>query len=170
MELTDSVTSLFIDTAKSLKGSARRSYMARTVRALGPGGQRRAARALGWSRVTIRNGTHELASGGTGLEAFSARGRQRADGHLPHLLTDLTAIVDSPSQAAPPFRTTRLYTRLSAAAVRQPLMAHTGYTDEALPTVAPMTTQRTALGSYPKQVAKSQPQNKSQTPMPSLRT
>jgi len=72
MALTDSVKSLFIDTAQSLQGSARRRFMARTVRELGPGGQRRAERALGWSRVTMRKGTHELARGFTGLDAFSA--------------------------------------------------------------------------------------------------
>ena len=42
MELTDSLKSLFIETAKSLKGSARRLLMARTVKELGSGGQRRA--------------------------------------------------------------------------------------------------------------------------------
>ena len=44
MELTDSVKELRIETAKSLKGSARRLFMARTVKELGPGGQRRAFR------------------------------------------------------------------------------------------------------------------------------
>ena len=38
MELTTSLKSLFIETAKSLKGSARRLFMARTVKALGAGG------------------------------------------------------------------------------------------------------------------------------------
>ena len=170
MELTESVKALFIDTAKALKGSARRRFMARTVRELGPGGQRRAERELGWSRVTIRKGTHELVSGCTCLDAFSARGRKRTEVHLPHLLTDITAIVDSQSQADPQFRTPRLYTRLSAAEVRQQLIAHKGYTDEALPTVATITTKLNALGYYPKKVAKSQPQKKSPKPMPSLRT
>src|SRR5438128_12601273 len=112
MELTDSIKALFIDTAKTLKGSARRKFMARTVQELGPGGQRRAERELGWTRVTIRKGTHEMVSGFSCLDALSALGRKRAEAHLPHLLTDLTAIGDSQSQADPQFRTTRLYTRL----------------------------------------------------------
>jgi hypothetical protein len=170
MELTDSVKSLFIDTAKALKGSARRSFMARTVQELGSGGQRRAERELGWSRVTIRKGTHEMVSGFTCLDAFAARGRKRAEAHLPHLLTDLAAIVDSQSQADPQFRTTRLYTRLTAAEVRQQLIAQKGYTDSALPTVATITTKLNALGYYPKKVAKSQPQKKSQKPMRSSTT
>ena len=162
MELTDSLRLLFIETAKSLKGSARRLFMARTVRELGPGGPRRAERQLGWSRMTIRKGTHELDSGIICLDAFSARGRKRVEVHLPNLLPDITALVDSQSQADPQFRTNRLYTRLTAAEVRRQLIAHKGYTDDALPTVPTITAKLNALGYYPKKVAKSQPQKKSQ--------
>lgn len=63
MELTPEVKSLLIETAKDLKGSARRLFMARTVKALGKGGQRKAERELGWDRQTIRKGRHELESG-----------------------------------------------------------------------------------------------------------
>jgi hypothetical protein len=161
MELTDSLKSLCIETAKSLKGSARRLFMARTVKELGAGGQRRAARELGWGRMTIRKGTHALESGFTGLDAFAARGRKRVEVHLPPLLPDSRAIVDSQSQAAPQFRTRRLYTRLSAAEVRQQLITHKGYADDDLPTVQTITAKLNALGDYPKQVAKSQPQKKS---------
>jgi len=167
MELTDSLKSLFIETAQSLKGSARRLFMARTVKELGAGGQRRAARALGWGRMTIRKGLHELESGVTCLDAFAARGRKRVEVYLPNLVPDIRAIIDSQSQAAPQFRTHRLYTRLSAAAVRRQLITPKGYADDALPTVQTITTKLNALGYYPKKVAKSQPQKKSQTPTPS---
>ncbi len=167
MDLTTSIQSLLIETAKALKGSARRLFMARTVKELGPGGQRRAERELGWGRMTIRKGTHELESGFTCLDAFAARGRKRVEAHLPNLLTDITALVDSQSQADPQFRTNRLYTRLTAAEVRRQLIAHTGYTDEELPTVPTITAKLNALGYYPKKVAKSQPQKKSQKPTPS---
>ena len=70
MELTDSLKALFIETAKSLQGSARRLLMARTVKELGVGGQRRAERELGWGRMTMRKGTHELERGCTGLDAW----------------------------------------------------------------------------------------------------
>ena len=169
MEFTDSLKALFVETARSLKGSSRRLFMARTVKELGPGGQRRAERDLGWSRVTIRKGTHELESGFQCLDAFSARGRKRVEDHLPHLLSDIKALVDSQSQTDPRFRTARLYTRLSAAEVRRQLIAQKGYTDDALPTVQTLTTKLHALGYYPKKVAKSQPQKKSQKPTPSSR-
>jgi len=38
IELPDSLKTLPIETAKSLKGSARRLFMAHTVKELGPGG------------------------------------------------------------------------------------------------------------------------------------
>ena len=167
MELTDSLKSLCIETAKSLKGSARRLFMARTVKELGPGGQRRAERELGWGRMTIRKGTHELESGCACLDAFAARGRKRVEVHLPHLLSDIRAMVDSQSQADPQFRTHRLYTRLSAAEGRRQLIAPQGDADDDLPTVQTITTKLNALGYSPKKVAKSQPQKTSQKPMPS---
>ena len=167
MELTDSLKTLFMETARSLKGSARRLFMARTVQELGLGGQRRAERELGWSRVTIRKGTHELESGFTCLDAFATRGRKPVEAHLPTLLADIKAIVDSQSQTDPQFRTTRLYTRLSAAEVRRQLLAQKGYRQEALPTVQTLTTKLHALGYYPKKVAKSQPQKKSRQLRPS---
>jgi hypothetical protein len=108
MELTDSLKTLLIETAKSLKGSARRLFMARTVKELGPGGQQRAARALRWGRMTMRTGMHALDSGVSCVDAFALRGRKRAEAHLPHLLTAIHAMVDSQSQAAPQFRPTRL--------------------------------------------------------------
>jgi hypothetical protein len=58
MELTDSLKTLLIETAKSLKGSARRLFMARTVKELGPGGQQRAARELRWWAVVSDRFAH----------------------------------------------------------------------------------------------------------------
>ena len=114
MELTDELKSLLIDTAKQLKGSARRQFMARTVKALGPGGASRAEGEFGWNRKTIRKGKHEVESGITCLDAFGARGRKLAEELLPNLLVDLKAIVDGQSQTDPQFKHSRLYTRLSA--------------------------------------------------------
>ena len=167
MELTDSLKSLFIDTAKTLKGSARRLFMARTVKELGPGGQRRAERDLGWNRETIRKGMHELESGVVCLDNFAARGRKRAEAHLPNLLTDIAAIVDSQSQADPQFRTQRLYTRLDAAEVRRQLIAQKDYRDAELPTVQTIMTKLNALGYYPQKVAKSEPKKRFPKPTPS---
>ncbi len=170
MELTDSLKALFIETAQALKGSARRRFMARTVTELGRGGQRRAERELGWNRQTIRKALRELETGFTCLDAVALRRRKRAEEHLPHLLDDITAIVDSQSQADPQFRTTRLYTRLTAAEVRRQLIAQKGYTDAELPTAETIGTKLNALGYYPQKVAKTLPQKKSPKLTPSSTT
>ncbi len=167
MVLSDSLKSLFIETAQTLKGHARRRFMAQTVQEFGPGGQRRAERELGWNRQTIRKGMRELESGLICLDNFAARGRKRAEDHLPNLLTDIAAIVDSQSQADPQFRTKRLYTRLDAAEVRRQLIVQKDYTDHELPTVQTMTAKLNALGYYPQKVAKSEPKKRSHKPTPS---
>jgi len=56
VDLTELLVTLVGETAQALKGSARRVFMARTVAELGRGGQRRAEREWGWSRMTIRKG------------------------------------------------------------------------------------------------------------------
>src|SRR5689334_16557385 len=98
MELTDETKQAYIETAKALKGSERRLFMAHVVKSLGEGGQRRAAREMGWDRETIRKGLHELESGFVCVDGYAGRGRQRAEERLPHLLEDLTDIVDGQSQ------------------------------------------------------------------------
>ena len=117
--------------------------------------------------MTIRKGMRELASGMNCIDAFSLRGRKRAEAHLPNLLSDICAIVDSQSQADPQCRSQRLYTRLTAAEVRRQLIAHKGYLEAALPTAETIGTKLNELGYYPQKVAKSQPQKNSRKPTPS---
>nr|WP_040447601.1 transposase [Ktedonobacter racemifer] len=167
MELTEEVKELLRETGKGIKGSVRRLFMARTVRALGEGGQRLAERELGWNRGTIRKGQHELEQGIVCFDAYTSRGRKRSEEHLPNLLSDITAIVDGQSQADPQFRTNRLYTRLTAKEVRRQLLAHKGYREDELPTAETIATKLSALGYYPKKVAKSQPPKNSRKPTPS---
>lgn len=168
MDLTTVLKDLFHATAQQLQGSARRLFMARTVQSLGPGGQRTAERELGWNRATIRKGLHELASGLTCVDAYAARGRKRAEEHLPSLLTDITALVDSQSQTDPQFKSTRLYTRLTVAEVRRQLIAQKGYTDAELPAVTTLARKLNDLGYHPSTVQKTQPKKKSPLPTPSL--
>jgi hypothetical protein len=146
MNLTEEVKALVVKTAKDLKGSARRMFMARTVEALGEGGQRLAERELGWNRGTMRKGKHEVECGIACIDGFKLRGRKRSEERLPNLLRDLISIVDGQSQADPQFRTTRLYTRLTATEVRRQLMAQKGYTDEELPTAETIGAKLNQLG------------------------
>jgi hypothetical protein len=79
-------------------------FMARTVQALFPGGQRLDKRELGWNLGTIRKGMHEVKYGIVCVDGLSLRGRKRSEDHLPTLLSDITAIVDGQSQADPQCR------------------------------------------------------------------
>ena len=151
---------VLIDTAKTLKGSQRRAFIAKTVQAMGRGGQRWAEAHLGWCRGTIRKAMHELRSGMTCLDAFSARRRKRAEERLPRLLDDIKDIVDGQSQTDPKFQTDRLFTRISAAEVRKQLIARKGYTDEELPTQQTINTKLNLLGYCLTKVAKCRLQKK----------
>jgi hypothetical protein len=158
---------VLIDTAKELKGPRRRLFMAKTVRAMGRGGQRWAEEHLGWARGTIRKGTHELDSGMTCVDATSCRRRKRAEERLPNLLDDIREIADGQSQADPKFQTDRLFTRISAAEVRRRLIAEKGYTDEEPPTQQTINTKLNMLGYRLTKVAKCRPQKRSRRPTPS---
>ena len=158
---------VLIDAAKTLKGSQRRLFMAKTVQAMGRGGQRWAEEHLGWCRDTIRKGTHELESGMTCVDAFSARRRKPAEEHLPRLLDDIRDIVDGQCQADPKFQTQRLFIRISAAEVRSRLITRKGYTDAELPTPQTINTKLNMLGYRLTKVAQCRPQKKSHRPTPS---
>ena len=159
---------VLIDTAKALKGSQRRLFMAKTVAAMGRGGQIWAEAHLGWNRETIRKGMHEFRSGMTCVDAFHCRRRKPAEEHLPRLLEDIRSIADGQSQADPKFQTDRLFTRISAKEVRLQLIATKGYTDAELPTQQTINKKLNLLGFRLTKVAKSRPQKKSSRPTPSL--
>jgi hypothetical protein len=161
MELSNELKVTYSETAKALKGSDRRVFMARIVQALGRGGQSRAARELGWCRDTIRKGMRELASGQRVVDNFSARGRKKAEEKLPNLLVDIRSIVDGQSQTDPTFQSARLYTRLSAAEVRGQLIQQKGYTNEELPTEETIRVKLNQLGYTLRAVQKTRPQKNS---------
>ena len=158
IELSEGQKELYRTTAKTLKGHERRVFMARVVKLLGPGGQSQAKRELGWDRDTLRKGLKELESGVAVIDNYAARGRKRAEVHLPNLLADIRGIMDGQSQTDPSFESTRLYTRLSAAAVRRALIAQHGYSDEELPSEETIRVKLIVLGYTLRTVKKSVPQ------------
>jgi transposase len=142
-----------------LKGAKRRIFMAETVCSIGEGGQRTVEKVLGWNRGTIRKGMHELQSGIHCIDNFSARGRKRSEEHLPDLLEDITAIVKPSCQTDPTFRTTKLYTPLTAKNVHKRLLEQKKYTYE-LPTIRTISTKLNILNFHPQKVAKTKPLKK----------
>jgi hypothetical protein len=152
-------------TADSLTGHAKRVFMARAVETVFEGVTYRAQRELGWSRVTVIKGLHEVRSG---MECVDGRrgatGRKPAEAHLPNLLTDIRDLVDSQSQTDARFRTHRLYTRMSAAEVRRQLQEKKGYTCEELPSEETLRCKLNSLGYHSVRVQKTQVKKKSRKP------
>jgi len=170
MELTDGFKNNIVATGKALRGVQRRLFLARTVQSLGIGGQRWAEKEFGWNRITIRKGMHELRSGISCCDAFAARGRLRAEEHLPNLLSDIQDIAKGFSQTDPQFRTRRLYTRLTAEELRRQLIDHKGYAGADLPTPRTLRTKLNDLGFHLTKVAKCKPKKRSSRPTRSSRS
>lgn len=118
--------------AQRLTGHQRRLFMAEVTRQLCDGEPRQAERRFGWGRATVAKGLHELHQGIRCLENFAARGRRRSEDRDPQLAADIRAIVEPHTQADPELKSPRRYTNLSAAEVRQALIAR-GYADATLP-------------------------------------
>lgn len=159
-EITPELKAALNETKAKLKGFDRRRFMAQIVIALGPGGQRRAMRELGWNRNVIIKGMKELESGIQCLDNYSGRGRKPAEHHLPNLLIDIKSIVDPVSQVDPTFRTDQNYCPLTAGEVRRRLIDDKNYTDDGLPTERTIRSKLNELGFKPQKVAKSKPLKK----------
>jgi hypothetical protein len=155
------------ETRNQLKGSERRLFMARFVFNLGYGGALRAQQELGWDRTTIRKGLAELKSGITCCDNYSGRGRNPVEQHLVNLREDIDDIVSPISQTDPSFRTTKLYSPITAAEVHRRLKEDKGYTDQELPTIRTISSKLNQMGYRLKKVSKSKPKKKSRKPMPS---
>src|SRR6516162_5612794 len=108
--------------AKRLTGYQRRLFQAEVTLALCDGCARQAERRFGWGRETVAKGLHELRHGLRCLENFAARGRQRSADKDPRLAADIRAIVEPQAYADPELKSSRRYSNLSAAEVRDALL------------------------------------------------
>jgi len=118
--------------ARRLKGYQRRLFLAEVATQLCDGSPRQAERRFGFGRATVTQGLHEARLGVRCLENFAARGRQRSEDKNPQLAADLRAIVEPHTQADPELKSSRRYTNLSAAEVRQALLGK-GYAEHDVP-------------------------------------
>ena len=159
-QLTKAEKDLYRKVANELKGGDKRMFMGYVVNMLGRGGQSYAEQQLGWNRRTIRKGQQEIERGERYTDDFGARGRKLAEEHLPNLLEDIKEVVDGWSQTDPTFRTTKLYTRITAGEVRKQLQEQKGYTDEQLPTTKTIGTKMNEMGYRLRKVKKSEPKKK----------
>lgn len=160
-EIPEIEKALYKETAKLLKGSERRVFMARVVEILGHGGQYYVEREFHWNHETIKKGKKELKTGEAIIDNFSARGVKRVEEKLPNLLIDIKSIVDGESQTDPTFKTTELFTRITSKEVRNQLIIQKGYSDEELPTEETIRKRLNELGYSLKKVTKVRPKKNS---------
>jgi hypothetical protein len=142
--------------ARRLTGYQRRSFQAEVATALCGGCARQAERRFGWGRQTVEKGLHELRHGIRCLEDFAARGRRRSEDEDPRLAADIRAIVEPHTYADPELKSPRRYTNLSAAEVRDALIAR-GYTGEELPSERTMRDILNRMNYRLKRIRKGQP-------------
>jgi hypothetical protein len=98
-------------------------FQAEVTTELCGGSARLAERRFGWGRETVEKGLHESRQGVRCLENFAARGRRRSEDKDPQLAADIRAIVEPHTYADPELRSSRRYTNLSAAEVRDALIS-----------------------------------------------
>ena len=108
--------------AKRLTGFQRRSFMAEVASRLCDGSARKAERRFGWARGAVETGLREAGGGIRCVENFSARGRPRSEEADPRLAADIRSIVEPFTQSDPELKTSRQYTNVSSAEVRQALV------------------------------------------------
>ena len=131
--------------------------MARVADLLGRGGQSYCEQVLGWNRGTIRKGQTEVRSGQVIEDRFSQRGRRPIEDHLPDLLDDIRSIVEPSGQTDPTFRSTRIYSPLSAKEIQSRLLAQYDYSETRLPCTRTLRTKLNTLGYRLRKVRKCRP-------------
>jgi hypothetical protein len=167
MELCKDMIALLKSTCDLLTGSKKRQFMAKTVNALGNGGQSKAEKLLGWCRSTIRKGQHEIRSNITCIDNFKGRGRKPIEEHFPGFIDKIHEIVDEKTQADPALKTDKLYLKITVKEIRNRLIA-SGYTDAELPAKSTLGRKLNQLGYNLKRVQKVNPEKKYLRQMPSL--
>jgi len=154
MGIRAEIRDLLNETKKSLTGYAQRHFMAETVETFCEGKAQQAEQALGWNRKTIRKAMQERSGQFCYVDQRHLSGRKKAEDHLPNVLNDLNEMAEQFSQTDPTFRTTRLFTRLTASEMRTQLIEQKGYTDAELPCEETLRKKLNALGYGSKRVKK----------------
>jgi hypothetical protein len=156
---TEPLDALIRSGARRLTGYQRRLFLAEVARELCDGNPRKAERRFGWGRETVEKGLHEARHGIRCLEDFAARGRPRSETKDPQLAADIRAIVQPHTYADPELKSARRYTNLSAAEVRDALIAK-GYSPERLPSERTMRDILNRMNYRLKRIQKGKPLKK----------
>jgi len=169
-ELTESVRETIRSAARKLTGFRRRQFQAETAVKYCQGNPRRAEQVFGWGRDAVNTGLNELRTGIRCVDDFSTRGRRKTEEQQPELVRKIHALVDSHSQADPKFQTPLAYTRMTAKAVRERLVANAAEKDRHVPAERTVYDILNRLGYRLRRVRKTKPQKNFPKPTPSSTT
>lgn len=158
--LTEQQIRTIQDAARKLTGAKRRAFQAQVALDYLDGKPRRAETVLGWSRKTVELGLHELRTGITCLDNFSARGNRKTEEKQPQLEEDLRCLAEPESQTDPKFQSPFLYTRMTAKAMRQALVDKKGCKRSELPCEKTIGNILNRLGYRLRRVQKAKPQKR----------
>ena len=169
-ELTESVRDTIRSAAQKLTGFRRRQFQAEmTIKYCGSN-PRCAERVFGWGRDAVNTGLNELRTGIRCVENYSTRGRPKSEEKSPQLAQAIHALVEPKTQADPKFQTPLAYTRITAKAVREQLVAIAAGGAQQVPAERTVYDILNRLGYRLRRVQKTKPQKKSPKPTPSSTT
>jgi Rhodopirellula transposase DDE domain len=155
-----SYVELIRSAAQRLTGHARRSFMAEVTQKLCDDNPRQSERLFGWGRETAALGIHERDSEIRCQESFGQRGRKRTEDNHPELVQHIRELVEPHAQADPQLQNPFAYTRLTAQALRDALIAQKGYRSEDLPSARTLQDILNRLGYRLRRIQKTKPLKK----------
>src|SRR4051794_18160091 len=148
------------DAATLLTGPKRRRFQAQVTTDYLDGRARQAEYVFGWGRHTVQLGLHELRTGLTCVDRFTARGRHTTEEDRPQLAQDIRDLVEPHTQGDPTAVAPFAFTRITAKAVRTALIQRKGYRDEDLPSERTLSEILNRLGYRLRHVQKTRPLKK----------
>lgn len=169
VERTDDARRAILLAATLLTGYKRRRFQAEMAHTYCGGSARLAETTFGWGRDAVHTGLNELRSGIRCAEDFESRGRTTTEECHPALVEHIRRLVDPHAQADPKFQTAFAYTRITAKAVRDALLAIPELAG-AVPSRQTVGDILNRLGYKLRRVLKARPQKSSPRPTPSSPT
>jgi hypothetical protein len=164
--LTNDVIQTIQSAARLLTGPRRRQFQAETTLRYCDGSARQAEVVFGWGREAVSTGLNELRTGIRCLDACHLRGRKKTEELCPEIEGHIRRLVDPQAQADPKFQTALAFTRITAKAVRDALLAIPELTGR-VPSRQTVGDVLNRLGYRLRRVLKTRPEKKSPRPMPS---
>lgn len=169
-DLTPALKEVILLAARQLTSFRRRQFQAEMTLRYCEGKSRRAEQVFGWGRDAVSTGLGERRTGIRCLDNFTARGRHKIEEDNPELVTQIHALVEPHSQADPKFQTPLAYTRITAKAVHQHLVANAAGTTQPIPAERTVCDILNRLGYRLRRVRKTVPKKSCPPPTPSSTT